>query len=77
MTQPGRPHLRHAGYGLGVEVFRPDYVTTVWGHGGALPGYRSAMWYLPEHRTVIVVLTNEWRSNPADLAELVLQRLAT
>jgi D-alanyl-D-alanine carboxypeptidase len=76
MTEVGPHHLRHYGYGLGVEIFKPNYETTVWGHGGSLPGYRSSMWYLPSDGTVIVVLTNEWRSNPADLAELVLQRLA-
>ena len=66
---------RHAGYGLGVEITEPDFATTVWGHGGSMPGYRAAMWYVPDHDIVIVVLTNEYRSNPSDLAELLLRRI--
>jgi hypothetical protein len=46
----------------------------VWGHGGALPGFRSTLWYIPRRDTVIVVLTNDWRANPQDLAELALRR---
>jgi hypothetical protein len=33
------------------------------------------MWYVPAEDTVIVVLTNEYRSNPSDLAELLLTRI--
>src|SRR4051812_22355477 len=56
----------------GVEISYPDYRTTVWGHGGFLPGFRSALWYLPQHDVVIVVLTNDSRANSQDLAELAL-----
>jgi D-alanyl-D-alanine carboxypeptidase len=74
MLAEGPHHPRNSNYGLGVEISRPDYRTTVWGHGGALPGFRSALWYVPERDTVIVVLTNDWRANPQDLAELALRR---
>jgi D-alanyl-D-alanine carboxypeptidase len=74
MLAEGPHHPRNSNYGLGVEISRPDYRTTVWGHGGALPGFRSTLWYLPHRDTVIVVLTNDWRANPQDLAELALRR---
>ena len=63
---------RYTGYGLGMEVLQPDLQTTVWGHGGFLPGHRTVLWYAPEHEMTIVVLTNESRSRPEALAELLL-----
>jgi D-alanyl-D-alanine carboxypeptidase len=74
MLTEGPHHPRNSNYGLGVEISRPDYRTTVSGHGGALPGFRSTLWYVPQRDTVIVVLTNDWRANPQDLAELALRR---
>jgi D-alanyl-D-alanine carboxypeptidase len=73
MLAEGPHHPRNSNYGLGVEISRPDYRTTIWGHGGALPGFRSSLWYVPQRDTVIVVLTNDWRANPQDLAELALR----
>jgi D-alanyl-D-alanine carboxypeptidase len=73
MLAEGPHHPRNTNYGLGVEISRPDYRTTVWGHGGALPGFRSALWYVPQRDVVIVVLTNDWRANPQDLAELAMR----
>ncbi len=72
MTTPTRHHPRASGYGLGVEITRPDWTTTVWGHGGFLPGFRSTMWYVPSVDRVVVVLTNDSRGDTADLAELLL-----
>jgi D-alanyl-D-alanine carboxypeptidase len=66
-------HPRNSNYGLGVETVRPDYRTTIWGHGGLLPGYRSVLWYVPAQDVVVVVLANDVRANPADLAELVMR----
>lgn len=74
MTAPQPFHPPHSNYGLGVELNRPDYRETVWGHGGALPGYRATMWYAPRDGRVIVVLANAWRCDPADLAHLLLVR---
>jgi D-alanyl-D-alanine carboxypeptidase len=74
MTTPQPFHPRHSNYGLGVELRRPDYHTTVWGHGGSLPGYRATMWYAPSQRRVIVVLANAYRCNTNDLAQLLLTR---
>jgi D-alanyl-D-alanine carboxypeptidase len=68
------PHrMRTAGYGLGVEVLRPDYRMVLWGHGGFTLGSRSVLWYVPGHDLVVVVLANDARANPPDLAELVVR----
>jgi D-alanyl-D-alanine carboxypeptidase len=71
MVTGGPHHARNSNYGLGVEITRPDYRTTVWGHGGFTPGFRSALWYLPQHDLVVVALANDSRANPPDLTELV------
>jgi D-alanyl-D-alanine carboxypeptidase len=75
MVADGPFHPRFTNYGLGVEILRPDYRTTIWGHGGFLPGFKSALWYVPSRDAVIVVLTNDARANPSDLAELVMRTL--
>jgi CubicO group peptidase (beta-lactamase class C family) len=75
MVAEGPYHPRFSNYGLGVEILRPDYRTTIWGHGGFLPGFKSALWYVPSHDAVIVILANDARANPADLAELVMRDL--
>ena len=72
MVAEGPFHSRTSNYGLGLEISKPDYRTTIWGHGGFLPGFRSVLWYVPSRDAVIVVLTNESRANPADLAELMM-----
>jgi CubicO group peptidase (beta-lactamase class C family) len=46
---------------------------TVWGHGGFTLGFKSALWYVPRHDLVVVVLANDVRANPSDLAELVVR----
>jgi D-alanyl-D-alanine carboxypeptidase len=75
MVTEGPYHPRFSNYGLGLEIMRPDYRTTIWGHGGFLPGFKSALWYVPSRDAVIVVLANDARANPADLAELVMRML--
>jgi len=75
MVTEGPYHPRFSNYGLGLEIMRPDYRTTIWGHGGFLPGFKSALWYVPSRDAVIVVLANDARANPADLAELVMRKL--
>jgi D-alanyl-D-alanine carboxypeptidase len=76
MLAEGPHHPRTSNYGLGVEITRRDYRTTTWGHGGALPGFRSVLWYLPHDDVVIVALANDWRANPEDLAELTLRSMS-
>ena len=75
MVTEGPYHPRYSNYGLGLEILRPDYRTTIWGHGGFLPGFKSALWYVPSRDAAIVVLANDARANPADLAELVMRTL--
>jgi D-alanyl-D-alanine carboxypeptidase len=75
MVTEGPYHPRFSNYGLGLEIMRPDYRTTIWGHGGFLPGFKSALWYVPSRDAVIVVLANDARANPADLAELAMRML--
>lgn len=75
MVAEGPFHPRNSNYGLGLEIVRPDYQTTIWGHGGYLPGFRSILWHVPSRDAVIVVLTNQSRANPPDLAELVMRTL--
>lgn len=72
MTTPGPFASRHTGNGLGLEITTPDLETTIWGHGGFVPGYRAVLWHAPEPDLTIVVLTNESRSRPDGLAELGL-----
>lgn len=45
------------GHGLGVVVEELDD-ETVWGHGGATPGYLSQFYYFPADGLVLVALTN-------------------
>ena len=75
MTADGPFHPRFTNYGLGLEIARPDYRTTIWGHGGYLPGFRSTFWYVPSRDAVIVVLANDARVESRDLAELAMRRL--
>jgi CubicO group peptidase (beta-lactamase class C family) len=73
MVGEGPHHPRNSNYGLGVEISRPDYRTVLWGHGGLVPGFRSALWYAPQHDVTVVVLANDAQANPQDLAELALR----
>jgi D-alanyl-D-alanine carboxypeptidase len=73
MTSPGSFSSRHTGYGLGIEILKPDLETTVWGHRGFVPGYRAVLWHAPGHDVTVIVLTNESRSRPDGLAELALR----
>jgi D-alanyl-D-alanine carboxypeptidase len=73
MVAEGPHHPRNANYGLGVEISRPDYRLTIWGHGGFTLGFKSDLWYLPAHDLVVVVLANDAGANTSDLAELVVR----
>jgi D-alanyl-D-alanine carboxypeptidase len=73
MVVSGPHHPRNSNYGLGVEISRPDYRLTTWGHGGFTLGFISVLWYLPQHDLVVAVLANDVRANPSDLAELVVR----
>lgn len=73
MVTEGAHHPLISGYGLGLEIMRRDYRTTVWGRSGFLPGFRSTLWYVPSADVVVVALANDARADPADLAELAVR----
>ena len=73
MVTEGPYRMRTAGYGLGVEVLRPDYRLTLWGHGGSTVGFRSVLLYVPGHDLIVAVLANDFMANPPDLAELLIR----
>lgn len=70
-VSPTLPYTPTAPYGFGFEQ------TTIsgrvaWGHLGHLDGFWSAMWYLPDSRITIVILTNdEWTSTQGVAAQFV------
>jgi CubicO group peptidase (beta-lactamase class C family) len=66
-------HPRLSNYGLGLEIQRRDYETVSWGHGGFLPGFRSALRYYPATDTLVVVLLDDSVADPDDLAELAMR----
>lgn len=67
-------HPRFSNYGLGVEIGRPDFRTVSWGHGGFLPGFRSALRYYPGSDLVVVVLIDDSAAEPDDLVELLARQ---
>jgi D-alanyl-D-alanine carboxypeptidase len=73
MVTESQQSLRTSGYGLGVEIIRPDYRLTMLGHGGFTIGTRSALWYAPAEDVVVAVLANDAQADPHDLAELVVR----
>jgi D-alanyl-D-alanine carboxypeptidase len=53
-------------YGLGIE--RIDLAGQQgWGHGGALPGFSSFLWHLPDEGVTIAVVTNQDEFQPPSL----------
>jgi hypothetical protein len=58
------------GYGLGVSRFEiPGH--EVFGHGGAIPGFRSAIWYVADEEVTIAFCWNDAELDPT----LVIQPL--
>jgi D-alanyl-D-alanine carboxypeptidase len=71
--------LPGASYGLGVIAFDAGVVgTPLIGHGGAIPGFLSEMYYLPDHDSVIVTIVNSEEADPlailGALAEPIMAR---
>jgi len=61
-------------YGLGVGSFRMQG-RQLWGHGWAIPGYRSELWYLPRERATIVVLWNGDRIADPFISQAILEKV--
>ncbi len=52
---------------LRITVADPASAGLVWGHTGALMGYRTSMWYLPQSGITVVATTNQMYSEPNEL----------
>jgi len=69
------PHVKideHSAYGVGLEVTRDRGIEVI-EHEGALVGYVSDMYFLPEHDVGVVLLVNA--RTEVDFARLVRQRV--
>jgi D-alanyl-D-alanine carboxypeptidase len=66
-------------YGLGVmqTVLPGAQPAVARGHTGALIGYRSALWYLPDTGVVIAVALNQLVADPNSVASRALDALRT
>jgi D-alanyl-D-alanine carboxypeptidase len=65
-----------ASYGLGVTVFDASVVgTPLIGHGGAIPGFFSEMYYLPDHDSVIVVAVTSEEADPLATLGALAERI--
>ena len=58
-------------YGFGFEETTVAG-QTAWGHRGHLDGFWSAMWYLPDSRFAVVVLTNADWADPVSAASVLI-----
>jgi D-alanyl-D-alanine carboxypeptidase len=68
--------IDHGGYGLGVQVFEfGDDERVAIGHGGALVGYRSEMFYVPELGVSVAIATN--RSKPSEVFDDLVAEVLT
>ena len=45
-------------YGLGLKLLRPGCATELWGHGGALEGYRTTAFSTQDADRQLVAMTN-------------------
>lgn len=60
-------------YGLGI-MRRDSAWGPMWGHDDEQPGFAGEMWYLPDHETTLVLLSNGVSKDElADFADDVLQ----
>jgi CubicO group peptidase (beta-lactamase class C family) len=55
-----------AGYGLGLEL-RRDGERILAGHGGSMPGFIARLYFSPQEKVVVAVLTNESEASLGDL----------
>ena len=64
-----------AAYGLGVEILAAAG-HTVWGHRGGVPGYQSALFYLPESGIVVALCANSTEPGIPELRETLVGLVA-
>ena len=73
MQQPGVLNSgKKLDYAFGLAVGKYRGLTTI-GHGGADAGYRSEVFWFPEQRFGVAVLSNLGSMNPGDLARQVAE----
>ncbi len=53
--------IPNANYGLGVSESETDF-GIAWGHNGSTAGFLGDMIYLPEEKTIFILLTNDFNS---------------
>ena len=71
MVTPGDSFGEGTTYGLGVEILEVAG-HTVWGHRGGMPGYQSALFYLPESGVVVAVCGNSTEPGFPELREALV-----
>jgi D-alanyl-D-alanine carboxypeptidase len=71
MITPGDASGEGATYGLGVEILELGG-HTVWGHRGGMPGYQSALFYLPSSGVALAVCANSTEPGFPELREMLL-----
>jgi D-alanyl-D-alanine carboxypeptidase len=71
MVTPGEDYGEGAIYGLGVEIL--EFAGhEVWGHRGGMPGYQSALFYLPASGVLLAVCANSTEPGFPELREMLL-----
>lgn len=64
-----------AGWGLGWRILRKEGKTQV-GHGGAVPGYRTQLSFIPQDKVAVIVLTNADDGNPINYMDKAYEWVA-
>jgi D-alanyl-D-alanine carboxypeptidase len=73
-VSPTLPYKPAYPYGFGFE--RTSIAGKIaWGHRGHLDGFWSAMWYLPDSRVTVVILTNDEWTNVQTVSTRLIQAL--
>ena len=62
------------GYGIGVEQ---QIGRLLYGHGGAIPGFRTYNLIAPKEQVVVIVLANQDNADPYSIAQLIAQEIFT
>jgi D-alanyl-D-alanine carboxypeptidase len=75
MVTPGEAGGEGATYGLGVEILEVAG-HTVWGHRGGMPGYQSALFYLPESGVIVALCANSTEPGFPELRETLVALVA-
>jgi D-alanyl-D-alanine carboxypeptidase len=64
------------GYGLGISKFEiPGH--EVFGHGGSIPGFRSALWYVADEGVTIAFCWNDAELDPTLVIQPLLDEVTT